>query len=406
MRNIFNLILSCLLMTNILQAQGNDDASTYTDWNNGSSGGTGFSNWSINAPADSNYGGTFIGSSDIDVLGKSWVIYANTGNTVDAIRSINTPPASGDRISIKMDNSDIDNGGSVGISIRNASDENLLEFYFNGGDMYYTINDNAGANSTGVSFTDEGLLIEIEITSATTYDLKITDEASSNVTTLIGRSLKSPTGGQIINKIRLFNYQAGAGPSHNLYFNDLSHEVGVLPIELASFEATKRTDAVELNWTTLSEENNEGFYIERSTNQTDFEQIHFEKGNGNTIEQVDYSFTDERPLDGVNYYRLKQIDFDGAFEYSDIVSVDFKGQTTIKLFPNPSTDKLTITGDISELVTLKIIDLNGKVLYQSEQFFAEQADIDLDAIPSGSYILQIISTNKQSTLSTMSFVKR
>ena len=89
-----------------------------------------------------------------------------------------------------------------------------------------------------------------------------------------------------------------------------------------------------------------------------------------------------------------------------MVSVDFKGQATINLFPNPSTDKLNITGDFSELVTLKIIDLNGKVLYQSEQFFAEQADIDLDAIPSGSYILQVISTNKQSTLSTLSFVKR
>ena len=278
-----------------------------------------------------------------------------------------------------------------------------MQFYLEGTKMTYTINDAAGPRSTTVNKTFTGLLIEIEFNSPTTYILKITDIVPGTVTTLPPNNLINPTSNdQVITQFRLFNFQAGSG----VFFNEVSHEVGVLPIKLESFDATKRTDAVELNWITKSEENNEGFYIERSINRTDFEQIHFEKGNGTTNEKVNYSFTDEHPLDGVNYYRLKQIDFDGAFEYSNMVSVDFKGQVSIKLFPNPSTDKLTITGDFSELVTLKIVDLNGKVLHQSEQFFAEQADINLDAIPSGSYFLQVISTKKQSTLSTMSFVKR
>ena len=404
MRNIITFLLSYLLMTSLVFGQGTDLASdpayNPSGWITGTNGGSGFGAWAMTYGSS---GGTFIGNSDIDTADETWGMWADEGTT-DAKRIFTTPPASGDRISIKMDNSNIAGLQEVGLELQNSSDETLLKFYFIGGQSQYTLDDGAGSTLTGATYTDKGLLIEVEVTSSSTFDIKITDLHTGALTTLINRNMISAPSGQAIGKIRLFNDQAGA--FGNLYFNDLSHEVGILPIELASFEATKRTDAVELNWTTLSEENNEGFYIERSTNRTDFEQIHFEKGNGNTVEQVDYSFTDERPLDGVNYYRLKQIDFDGAFEYSDIVSVDFKGQATINLFPNPSTDMLTITGDFSELVTLKIVDLNGKVLHQSDQFFAEQADINLDAIPSGSYFLQVISTKKQSTLSTMSFVKR
>lgn len=409
MKYTFTLIISLMTSIGVIQAQLIDlanDVAYSAGWNPGTNGGSGFGPWAINVPGNSSNGGVFIGNSNISVDDKSWGLYSNEGLS-EAIRPFTNPPITNDRISIKMDNGFVSiPGGSVGFGIQNASNENLLEVYFKQGDLEYTVSDAAGPMFTGVSFTDLGLLIEIELTSMTTYDLKITDLNSNITTTLTSRNLMAPGGGQGIHQFRLFNFEAGAGPTHNLYFNEVSHQVGALPITLSSFDATKRTEAVELNWTTLSEENNEGFYIERAPNRTDFEQIHFEKGNGNTFEQVDYSFTDERPFDGVNYYRLKQIDFDGSFEYSDIVSVDFKEQATIKLFPNPSSDKLTISGDFSELVTLKIIDLNGKVLHQSEQFFAEQADINLDTIPSGSYILQVISEDNQSTLSAMSFVKR
>jgi hypothetical protein len=397
---------------NFMQAQGSDAANdpVYNPplgWNTGDNGGTGFGPWLINIPGSpATTGGVLIDNSNISTADASWTLWSEEGTT-EAIRPFNLSPNTNDRISIKMDNSAVQPGGRVGLEIQNASNEKLLELSFVGGETEYRLDDASGSNLTGMSATSTGLLIEIELTSPTTFDLRLTDLVSGPPVTLSSRNLILPMStDQTIHQIRLYNFQAGPRPTHDLFFNEISHELNALPIELASFEARTTSEAVELNWTTLSEENNEGFYIERSTNRTDFEQIHFEKGNGNTVEQVDYSFTDERPTDGVNYYRLKQIDFDGAYEYSDIVSVDFKGQATIKLFPNPSSDKLTISGNFSELVTLKIVDLNGKVLHQSEQFFAEQAEIGLDAIPSGSYILQIISTNNQSTLSTMSFVKR
>ena len=411
MKNILTFLAFIFLVFNLSFAQGTDNAADpayNSGWTSTTNGGTGFLTWNLLTGGGTS--GHFIdnGSFNNNILSsdKSWGMYAEEGGLSESIRPFSTTPSSNDRISIKMDNNWVVNSKTVGIGIRNSSNENLMEFYFVGGGSDYTLSDNAGTSSTGVSYTDTGLLIEIEITSATTFDLKITELHTSAVTTLSNRNFSNPSNGQTIDHIRLFNAGAGPGTNYNLYFNDLSHEVGVLPIELANFEAFKRVRDVELNWTTLSEENNKGFYIERSDNRTDFNPLDFIEGNENSTHEINYSFIDSSPLGGINYYRLKQIDFDGTFEYSDVVSIDFATLPNTIIFPNPVSDKITIQTDYSGVVSIQVLDLNGRVMYNSNQQLDSQAELDLDFLPEGSYFLQILDSSNQTILSNKSFVKQ
>ena len=98
------------------------------------------------------------------------------------------------------------------------------------------------------------------------------------------------------------------------YFN-------LIPVELTSFTASTVDGNVVLNWITATELNNAGFQIERrkttDERREDWESIGFVNGNGTSTETHTYSFADESPVAGKSYYRLKQIDFDGSFEYSN-----------------------------------------------------------------------------------------
>jgi hypothetical protein len=114
-----------------------------------------------------------------------------------------------------------------------------------------------------------------------------------------------------------------------------------LPIELVSFTAKANDDdQVLLNWMTAIEINNEYFTIERSTDGTNFEEIAQIEGAGNSVQVNTYSTLDMAPAKGINYYRLKQTDYDGGYEYSNMVTVTI-GQTTqptaeVTVYPNPA----------------------------------------------------------------------
>ena len=108
-----------------------------------------------------------------------------------------------------------------------------------------------------------------------------------------------------------------------------------LPVELILFEANRIEDKVKLKWLTASERNNSGFEIQRSTNGIDFERIGFVEGLGDSNNLSSYDFFDNNPFAGLNYYQLKQIDFDGSVSFSSIKSVAINDKLTI--YPNPTT---------------------------------------------------------------------
>ncbi|MBK6914159.1 MAG: T9SS type A sorting domain-containing protein [Ignavibacteriales bacterium] len=154
----------------------------------------------------------------------------------------------------------------------------------------------------------------------------------------------------------------------------------IIPVELTSFTATTQQNAVALNWQTATETNNSGFEIERkqvgspqsSVSNQDWNQIAFIPGFGTTTEPKSYSFVDENLSSGKYQYRLKQIDFDGSFEYSNTVEVEINSPTEFSLgqnYPNPfnPTTKIkytipTVTLSLSKgdiYVTLKVYDILG-----------------------------------------------
>ncbi len=168
---------------------------------------------------------------------------------------------------------------------------------------------------------------------------------------------------------------------------------GLLPIELGNFAAIIDKGKVTLTWVTYSELDNDYFTIERSSDGIHFKAIGEESGAGTTFEEQQYSFTDERPINGVNYYRLSQTDFDGASESFNVLSVSLKssGNDALELFPNPTKDfvNLTFSGVISgKQATLNLFDLNGKLLKSQElSLESSYARLGLEDIPQGMYIV-------------------
>jgi hypothetical protein len=140
---------------------------------------------------------------------------------------------------------------------------------------------------------------------------------------------------------------------------------GVVPVELSSFTATVNGTSVSLNWTTVTETNNRGFEIQRKSSDNDFVTVGFVNGKGTTTQIQNYSFTESNLSVGKYAYRLKQIDFDGTFEYSKVVEVSVVAPREFSLeqnFPNPFNPSTMISFNLKTDadVTLKIFNLLGQ----------------------------------------------
>jgi len=171
--------------------------------------------------------------------------------------------------------------------------------------------------------------------------------------------------------------------------------LAVLPVELFDFQALIiENNQAKLKWHTASETNNSGFEIEHSLDSRTWTTIGFEKGKGTSYELNEYQFTHTQPIPGTNYYRLKQIDFDGAFEYSEIVSVEVSNadwQFALRVSPNPvQNGELTLyipeTG--SESATLQIFDSIGR-LVKTESLFSNEANINVNDLSPGVYMFSV-----------------
>lgn len=171
-----------------------------------------------------------------------------------------------------------------------------------------------------------------------------------------------------------------------------------LPITLLEFNAKPLLDKVELTWTTATEINNDYFTIERSKDAVNFTPIETVDGAGNSNSILFYKTMDEEPLEGLSYYRLKQTDFDGEFEYSDIRVVNFLKPGSNQdwlVFPNPSEMKginLSANNLINESIDLVLTDIAGKLVY-SKTIAAKnnqvQEFVNFGEIASGVYNLSL-----------------
>jgi len=162
-----------------------------------------------------------------------------------------------------------------------------------------------------------------------------------------------------------------------------------LPIVLLSWEAKVVQDKVNLKWVTAAEVNNDFFTIERSVNGVDFEPIATVSGAGTTSESNFYSLTDEQSLNGISYYRLKQTDFNGDYEYSKIVSVSNQNQvaTEYKIYPNPSNGSFNVLISGKTAVSYNIIDMQGRTVFSSVAEPGQITPVNLPELTRGIYYI-------------------
>jgi len=178
----------------------------------------------------------------------------------------------------------------------------------------------------------------------------------------------------------------------------LKYNGTILPVELSSFSANVSNGNVLLNWTTETEINNQGFEVERRLTEGQFITIGHVNGNGTTAERKEYSFTDAGVQSGSYSYRLKQIDFGGAYEYSNEIFVDVTAPLEFALgqnYPNPFNPTTTINFSLAEptFVKLAIYNLLGEELEVLKNEYMNagnfNASFDAASLPSGMYLYKI-----------------
>jgi photosystem II stability/assembly factor-like uncharacterized protein len=136
---------------------------------------------------------------------------------------------------------------------------------------------------------------------------------------------------------------------------------GIIPVELTSFTAIAQSNFVELKWSTATETNNSGFEIERSEDDVSFNKIGFVQGFGTTTEPKSYCYADQSVKNGTFYYRLKQVDYDGSYEYSDVVEVNLNVPIEYGLqqnYPNPFNPSTSIKYSIPVEIEVRLEILN------------------------------------------------
>jgi hypothetical protein len=202
-------------------------------------------------------------------------------------------------------------------------------------------------------------------------------------------STSAPTVFTSYSRFTLGNKNAGTNP---------------LPIELVSFTATKNNKVVDVKWETASELNNDYFEVEKSKNGIDFETLTYVKGAGNITVRLNYKTVDENPFNGISYYRLKQVDLDQTFTYSQIQSVEFeKGKDfAFDIFPNPSegnTINVSFENADNGEVLVVVFDVTGKesyskVLITNEANNAVYAIDPSNTLAPGVYLITATSNQK------------
>jgi hypothetical protein len=174
-----------------------------------------------------------------------------------------------------------------------------------------------------------------------------------------------------------------------------------LPVELLQFQVQASNGASILNWSTATEQNNRHFIVQRAPDLQAWKDIGNVPGQGNSNQQLDYSFIDNNPQPGINFYRLKQVDWDGTFTYSPIQEVRFNEKGQFEVHPNPVQDGISriqfpTDVDPEEAVTGKLLDASGRLIWEKQ--LRNQDFLDLAKLPQGSYFLQIVQERAVQTI--------
>ncbi len=279
-------------------------------------------------------------------------------------------------------------------------------------------------NHTG-NYTESGTL-EIELggtTAGSTYDVHsvsgtYTAGGTLDVSLIDGFVPATDNSFTIVNAgTRTGNYTTvnlptlSPGLEWDLDYNptDITLRVSstIVPVTWLDFTVKaidREENKVRLDWSTAEEINNHGFEVERSSDGRTWKKIGFQEAQSKSADQYDYEYIDLKPNKGLNYYRLKQVDYDGAYDYSVVRSINLeRDESSFSVFPNPSSTglmSLSVEQEAAENLNLSILDLSGRIVY-SQKVSADQGggqlSIDTPDLGAGTYIIKL-SSKKQHSL--------
>jgi len=191
-------------------------------------------------------------------------------------------------------------------------------------------------------------------------------------------------------------------PSDTYEYFALSTTTGTLPVELLSFKGTEEEGASILSWQTTSEINSSYFELDRSADGIDFTSVGQVNAAGSSSSLLNYSFKDENPLSGINYYRLKSVDKNESYKFSETIAIDMgKGSNSVSLYPNPVYDLLELKSDGS-FSNIKILNTEGQTLFETN-IQKTSTHIDVSPLSQGIYLLRFQNGDN---FQTLKFVKQ
>ena len=169
----------------------------------------------------------------------------------------------------------------------------------------------------------------------------------------------------------------------------------LLPVLWSDFDVQSNVTHVKINWTTASEMNNSLFIVERSANAEDWTSVSYVDGAGNSDTPIAYNVNDMSPLPGTSYYRVRQMDYSGMSNSTEIKVVErmiSDNDFELSLFPNPSTDYITIDSPMPIKGEVILMSMSGQVIQKAKFGDKDRVHLSLRDLPRGTYFAQVVSS--------------
>ena len=240
----------------------------------------------------------------------------------------------------------------------------------------------AGGNyNLGISGTNYGLIGAVT-------DLRLT--LAGSVTGTPGVNAGTVTNPQV-NRTGI----TAATLTNTFYLGSINSTSSPLPITLIQFTAVPQNGQVKLEWETSTEVNNNYFTVQRSNQSGIWENILKVDGSGSTSTNKIYEAYDPNPYSGLSFYRLEQTDYDGRSSYSMIRQVNFDSSATIRIYPNPVTNIIYVSG--SGTMVISVHNVNGQLLNTPVHLIRSEYSVNVAALPPGIYFIHIVQNGNQLT---------
>lgn len=289
--------------------------------------------------------------------------------------------------------------------VSNPANVTVSPTFVAGGFAYTTVNQCNNLNATGGSQTFDKRAIgtmdgtDIDITTTWIDMFTVTLWTLGNTGGYV--SLNSGNGGS---PGGFPTYAVSDDQANEYVVNSLTYStplaIGTVPVTYTNFTGECSNAGAVLNWSTATEVNNDRFEVERSRNGVEWNKVGTVRGNGTTVSSKDYKFIDAEG--GNALYRIKQIDTDGRFEYSKVVSVNCSvAGGGVKVFPNPARNlvQIVLRSEQRSSVTIQLVDNLGRVILErNEDVFqgSNTLKIGLNNIPAGTYSLRVVDGKNSS----------